>query len=275
MNSAESVSLQLSTALLEDQLYLGHIRGPCAYLPDRNSSLLFLDGRGVGQLYRLLLDAGYRRHGQNLYRTDCAPCRECRVLRTPIATFRPSKSQRRVRRRGDRVFRYELGDPQADVERLELYRRYLRFQHAKDAPDAPGGDEDPAAITLDHYADFFQESFLGEATREMRFYATFDSSGEILERPAPGEERLVGIGIVDLVGDALSSVYFFFAPEVARFSPGVYSVLAEIEIARELGLRHYYPGFYIRDCAAMAYKINFAPNEIRTPDEGGWQRSEM
>ena len=73
--------------LIEEQLYVARVNGPCAYLPQRDSSLIFIDGHEVGSFYRLLLDIGYRRHGAYLYRPDCKSCQECRVLRIPIRYF--------------------------------------------------------------------------------------------------------------------------------------------------------------------------------------------
>ena len=237
--------MKLAIKNIEEQLYLAHIGGPCSYLPDRESSLLFLDGRGVGRMYRLLLDAGYRRHGQHLYRPDCPGCRECRVLRIPVADFQPDRGQRRVARRGRAAFRIQLSRPQFATEKLALYNEYLKHQHGR-----PDGASD--AIGETQYREFFIESFLGEGTFELDLLF---------------EDRLVGVGILDQVGDALSAVYFFFDHAVARLSPGTYAILAGIEIARERGLTYYYPGYFIAGCAAMNYKARFGPHQIR--DVGG------
>lgn len=231
---------------IEEQLYLGHLRGSCSYLPGVSSNLLFLEGRGVGACYRLMLDRGYRRHGFHLYRPDCGECLECRVLRIPVATFSPTASQRRVERKGAEVFRVETGPPDFSAEKLEVYTRYLRYQH--------GTEED---VDETSYRDFFVNSFL-TSTEEIRLYAG---------------SRLAGLGIMDLVGDALSSVYFFFDPDFARYSPGTYSVLKEIELSQARGLSYYYPGFFIQGCKAMNYKANFGPAEMLTRGQEKWQEA--
>lgn len=248
--------MELSLPAIEDQLYLGHIQGACLYLPGHEQSLLFLDGRGVGQVYRLLLDAGYRRHGMHLYRPDCLSCSECRVLRIPVARFEPTRSQRRVWKRGQSMFRHELGEPEYSREKLELYERYLAHQHKRT-------EKKDEALSAAHYREFFVDSFLAPQTRELRIYVRDP------EEPA-APERLAGVAILDQAGDALSAVYFFFDPDCARHSPGTYAILLEIELAKEMGLRYFYPGFYIPGCAAMAYKANFGPHEIRTPGERHW-----
>ena len=252
--------LDLSIETLEGQLYLGHINGPCSYLPDRESSLMFLDGRGIGQLYRLMLDRGYRRHGNHLYRPDCAGCFECQVLRVPVAEFRPTRSQRRVWRQGQAAFRHEIHPTGYTAEKLALYERYLEFQHDRpprvpDQTEAKSGGEQ--VLNEGSYREFFVDSFLGAGTFELRLYVG---------------QRLAGLAILDRSGDALSAVYFFFEPDFARLSPGTYAILLELELARQWGLKWFYPGYFIRDCPAMSYKQNFGPHELRVAGEAGWTR---
>lgn len=252
-------NLDLSITTLESQLYLGHITGPCAYLPDRESALLFLDGRGVGQLYRLLLDRGYRRHGRDLYRPDCAPCQECQVLRVEIERFRPNRNQRRVFKKGREAFSYRVQAPEFTPEKLALYQRYLAFQHDRGpASPAPDGSQQAAGMNQHSYREFFVDSFLGNDTCELQLFT---------------EGQLVGVAILDRAGDALSAVYFYFAPEVASLSPGTFAILLEIELAREWGLRWFYPGFFISGCPAMSYKQNFRPHELRVPGQPDWRSS--
>lgn len=259
--------LDLSIESLEGQLYLGHISGPCSYLDDRESSLMFLDGRGIGQLYRLMLDRGYRRHGNHLYRPDCGACSECQVLRVPTESFQPTRSQRRVWKQGQKSFRHEIRQPAYTAEKLAMYERYLEFQHAR-PPQAPGlsdqsvSSESPGdgeqSLTENSYREFFVDSFLGAGTSELQLYF---------------EDRLIGVAILDRAGDALSAVYFYFDPEFARLSPGTYAILLELELAREWGLKWFYPGYFIRDCPAMSYKQNFGPHELRVPGQPNWKRT--
>ncbi len=228
---------------LESQLYVGHLNGSCSYLPSRESSLLFLEGLGLGAGYRLLLDRGYRRHGFHVYRPDCTGCQECRILRIPVRGFEPTRSQKRVWKKGKSVFRVETGPPSFAPEKAELYAKYLASQHGCCE------DVDPC-----RYSDFFVNSFLS-TTEELQLYC---------------EDRLVGLGIFDVVGDAFSSVYFFFDPDVARYSPGTFSILAELDLCNQRGLSYYYPGYFISACQAMNYKANFGPAEVKLPSQENW-----
>jgi arginine-tRNA-protein transferase len=222
---------------VESSLYLMHQRLVCSYLPDRIASLLYLNGDLDAKAYRQLLDAGYRRTGDKLYRTDCPGCEECRVIRIPIATFSMTGSQRRVWKKGQRIFTCTLQKPEYSPKKLRMYRRYLLYQHQRYESD----------LDEDGYESFFVSSFLGDHTRELLLFHN---------------GRLAGLSIIDIVEDVLSSVYFFFDPDVARYSPGVYSMLLEIDLARQMGLSYYYPGYYIKDCPEMNYKARYGPAEI-------------
>lgn len=227
---------------IENTLYLGHHNHRCSYLPDRMASLLYLDGSLDAATYRELLDEGYRRTGSGLYRPDCAGCQECRVLRIPLASFSMTDSQRRVWKKGQRVFTYSLHQPEFDPKKLRLYRRYLLYQHRTYESD----------LDEQGYREFFVSSFLGANTKELVLLH---------------DGRPVGLGIIDIVEDVLSSVYFFFDPDVARYSPGVYSMLLEMHLAREMGLAYHYPGYFIEGCPAMNYKARFGPAEILSGED--------
>lgn len=232
-------------AHLEDSLYLGHLHQPCGYLPDRAASLRYLRGDLGADDYRLMLDHGFRRSGDGLYRPDCSGCNECRILRIPVESFQMRRSQRRVWKRGQKVFRYEVGPPSFHPRKLRLYARYLVSQHSTYESD----------LNEEGYRSFFVASFLKGRTCELNLFVG---------------DRLAGVGIIDVLPDALSSVYFFFDPDFSSFSPGTFSMLLELDLCRQMGLRFYYPGYFIADCPAMNYKGEFGPAEIAVPGEGNY-----
>lgn len=241
--------------IIESLIHLGDLPEQCPYLPDRIARLRFGDGFLGAGLYRLLLDAGYRRSGHLFYRPVCIGCNECKVIRVPVDSFRMSKEQRRIWNRGNRVFRAGLYAPAYSQEKAALYQRYLQYQHPE-GPEDPGASPETAG---ERYQRFLVDTCLGNKTIEVQFHTG---------------ERLAGVGLIDHVADALSSVYFFFDPEDARLSPGTYSILWEIDLARRWGLSHYYLGHYIRDCRTMNYKTRFRPCEIKDPGAETWQRLE-
>ncbi len=82
-------------------------------------------------------------------------------------------------------------------------------------------------------------------------------------------DRLVGGCLTDRLGDGLSAVYSFFAPDLERRSLGTYAILWLIGRARELGLPHVYLGYWVPDSRKMAYKARFRPSEILVG--GAWR----
>jgi len=51
----------------------------------------------------------------------------------------------------------------------------------------------------------------------------------------------------------------------------VFSVLREIEWARERGIPHYYLGYWIEGCETMDYKAQYNPHELLV--DGQWVAS--
>ncbi|KAI1652094.1 arginine-tRNA-protein transferase [Daldinia loculata] len=82
--------------------------------------------------------------------------------------------------------------------------------------------------------------------------------------------KLVAIGVLDLLPDCVSGVYFLYHESIHRFSPGKLGALREIALAIEEGYRWWYPGFYIHTCPKMKYKIDFSPQQILNPDTLEW-----
>jgi leucyl-tRNA---protein transferase len=192
--------------------------------------------------YRALLETHHRRSGWSVYRPVCRGCQACQPLRVPVATFVPSKSQRRALRRNEDVT-LEVGPLEPTEEKRRLHDDFVRARFT---------DRDGGFASLEDYAQCFGTSPV--TTREMRFRVG---------------ERLVGLGIVDLLPDVLSSVYFFFDPREARRSLGTYSALCEIDLAATTGRAYVYLGYWIEACREMTYKARFRPCEVLTP-AGAW-----
>ena len=220
----------------------------CSYLPGKLARTRAFWGEGMGgELYQRFMDAGFRRSGKVIYQPVCAGCRACMPIRVPVESFRPSKSQRRCWRRNADLL-VTVDRPQATGEKFELYRRYQEQWHRK----AEEGDRDR------QWESFV--SFLYDSPVETVEFVYRDGFG-----------KLLGAGLCDLSLKALSSVYFYFEPAEAGRGLGTYSAMYEIAQARELGVRYYYLGYWVRGCGAMEYKASFRPCEVLWPD-GLWRR---
>jgi arginine-tRNA-protein transferase len=195
-------------------------------------------------LFQRLLDAGFRRSGAIIYQPMCAGCRACVPLRVSVESFTPSKSQRRVLRRNKDVV-VHVGHPEATREKWELYELYQRQWHRKTARES------------DDVMEFV--TFLYRSPVESVEFEYRDPWGQLL-----------GVGIGDVCSASLSSVYFYFDPRQARRSLGTFSAMYEIHWAREMKLKYWYAGYWIKECPTMTYKSRFRPCEILSTD-GVWR----
>lgn len=222
----------------------------CAYLPGQVARLpLYAQRRRLDPIETdAAFAAGERRNGRSLYKTACPTCRACEPLRVLVDEFEPTKSQRRVLRRweGQRV---EIGEPGLTTAHLTLFNRHKSERDLAEDGEGPFGADDYRAWLVHTCVH----------TQEMRYYL---------------DDRLVGVGIVDLGAEGLSSVYFYFDPdpEVARLSPGVWSVLREIAYAKATGRKYVYLGLYVGDCRHLAYKADYTPHERLI--DGDWRRTD-
>ena len=112
---------------------------------------------------------------------------------------------------------------------------------------------------------------VGDSRAALQFYAEVFGASPITTREMRYrvDGRLVGLGIVDVVPDVVSSVYFYFDPAEGKRSLGTYSALQEIEYAQRTGRAYLYLGYYVHGCKEMSYKARFKPCELLTPD-GRW-----
>jgi arginine-tRNA-protein transferase len=66
--------------------------------------------------------------------------------------------------------------------------------------------------------------------------------------------KIIAVGVLDLLPSGVSSVYFFYDPDLKFLSLGKYSALTEINFCKTFNFEFYYMGFYIHDCDKMKYK---------------------
>ena len=231
-------------------------RGPCSYLPAETSSLEYRIQLGMDESeYSDLLQRGWRRHGVNFFRPACPHCTKCQSLRVDVADFRASRSQRRCRRRN--------ADIEFVVRRASISSEHIRLYNLWHQDMTARRGWSLQQTTPDDYTSAF---LIGEwaFAYEMLYFQ---------------EGRLLGVGLVDLLEEAVSSVYFYHDPEWRPQGPGTFSLLTEIEYARQTGRQHVYLGYAIHECPSMAYKFGFAPHEILAeyvPEETNpvWTRTE-
>jgi len=205
-------------------------------LPARALSGAELDAR---------LAEGDRRHGSFLYRPTCDDCAACEAIRLDVNEQPSRRSHRRILRKGDRVFRVEIGPTMVDDARLALY--------AKHKGERGLSSDDNPRIDRGGYVGFLVQSCA--AVFEMRYW---------------DGEKLAAVAVVDRGTEAFSAVYCIWDPVYEPLSLGTYSILKQIELCKSLGIRYLYLGLYIADNRHMNYKARFSPHERLI--DGAWTR---
>lgn len=210
----------------------------CSYLPSEQAALEYrvLTEVSPGELGELL-ERGWRHFGPVYFRPACAACQECVSLRIPVEGFTPTPSQKRALRRVRRLSRV-IGPPQVDEERLALLRVWHEDREASRGWEGSTVSEDDYRLQFAHR---------GPSSRELSLY---------------DNGRLVGVSLFDLTERALSAIYFYYHPELARLSLGTGNVLLLIELARQLEVPYVYLGYRVRGCASLRYKAAFGPHEL-------------
>lgn len=87
------------------------------------------------------------------------------------------------------------------------------------------------------------------------------------------KNELMGVGYLDICDDGMSSVYFAFDPEISEFSPGTFSILAEIDYVKRMNKPYYYLGYWVKHCSALDYKCRFKPFEIYNWNKEQWEQA--
>ena len=216
---------------------------PCGYLPARAARSLFVDPdyQINPARYQSLLEQGFRRGGNHVYRPRCEACRSCIPARIPVDHFQASRAQRRCEKRNADL-RVRIIKDISD-RHFALYQRYLRARH----DDGGMNPEDKSGF----------HNFLNCGWGITEFW-------EFLR-----DDELMACAVVDRVPQGLSAVYTFFAPEQTARGLGTFAVLAQLRAAREEGLQYVYLGYWVPGSPKMDYKKRFRPLEILGPQ--GWE----
>ncbi|KAK4122690.1 hypothetical protein N657DRAFT_474138 [Parathielavia appendiculata] len=261
-------------------------------------------------LYQKLVDRCWRRSGTLLYRPNqkhsCCPHY---TLRLDSAQFKPTKDQRQAVNRFNRHILGDSYAREAarlhPRSRAEARRRHNVFDlveriHEPEAEvlKSPPSPDHVFTVTLE------PDTFTEEK------YAVFENYQRIVHREPPskisrngfrrflcnsplrrgsiagpdGKQRplgsfhqcyridgeLVAVGVLDLLPNCVSAVYFLYHESIHWLNPGKLGALREIALAREAGYRWWYPGYYVHNCAKMRYKIEYKPQYVLDPEDLRW-----
>lgn len=215
----------------------------CSYLPERSTITLFADPGAQlnNKIYSTLAEYGFRRSGKHIYRPACPLCSACIPVRILVQDFKPRRTQRRIWKRNQDLAIHACAS-EYNEEHHALYRKYMDNRHKDGSMDEADPEKYMEFLTSDWSATRFMEFRLGQ--------------------------KLVAVAVMDELERGLSAVYTFFDPDYVTRSPGVYSILWEIEYARNMNAPYLYLGYWIEECSKMSYKSQYQPLEMF--QEGKW-----
>ena len=211
----------------------------CAYLPNKKVRMHYkYVPYATQQFTTAVIHRGWRRFGKYYFHPICEGCNECKSIRINVDEYQYTKSQRKsIRRNSDTQI--IIQKPTLTKAHIDLYNKYHKYKEHKDSWKF-------RKISQREY----HENFVDGAN---------DFGKEILYIK---DEKLIGVDLVDILEDGISSIYFYYDPDYDKFSLGVYSLLYQINLAKTLELDWVYLGYWVDGCKAFAYKPKFQPQEI-------------
>ncbi|KAF2830211.1 arginine-tRNA-protein transferase 1 [Ophiobolus disseminans] len=260
-------------------------------------------------VYQLLVDRGWRRSGTIFYKPDVLRhCCPHYTIRLPVASFRPSKDQRRtVNKWNDYVLGEEYKKKAAKLHpvskeekaRLKNTFDFVREVQRSDLDNVKRPPEpahrfevtlEPAKFSEEKYQLFhnYQQNVHKEKPSQIsksgfkRFLC--DTPLPKTSKDVNGKTQLLGsyhqcyrldgrliaLGVLDLLPHCVSGVYFLYHSDFEQWHFGKLSALREAALALEGNYEYYYMGYYIHSCTKMRYKGDYSPQYVLDPETYEW-----
>ena len=185
-----------------------------------------------------MLERGWRRFGRMHFVPECRDCDKCISMRVDVKNYEFTKSQKRVIAKNKDTKIY-INTPSLSLDHLRLYDKYHLHMSGKK-------DWNFNSIDIDEYRRSYVEGS-GDYRKELLYVR---------------EDRLIGVALVDILQEGLSSIYCFYDHDYEKYSIGKFSILAQIRIAKELNIPYIYLGYWIKGHFSMGYKDQYKPFEI-------------
>jgi len=217
------------------KLYQGSV-SECSYLDNKQAINIYADPHHPypRAVYNQLINRGFRRSGEYVYRPGCNDCTACVPVRILAEQFDKRRTDKR-NLKTNQDLKVDYTPAKYSDEYFDLYKRYLNARH-------PGGGMDEPEPE-----DF--ERFL------------LNPWGETLFVEALYEDKLLAVAVTDATTDGLSAVYTFFDPEFNDRGLGRFCILQQIALCRVMSLPYLYLGYWVDGCQKMQYKTDFRPQQ--------------
>ncbi|MEA2111676.1 MAG: arginyltransferase [Campylobacterota bacterium] len=208
----------------------------CAYISENSQTTHYkIIERCSKEKCAVLIERGWRRFGNMFFRPICQECNSCESIKIDVANYKFSKSQRRVLKKAQH-FQSKLQEPSMSKEHLALFLKYHHHMEHKREWENHG-------VSANSYYSSFVHGY-GDFGYEILYY---------------DDDKLIGVDLVDILPDGISSIYFYYDPDYEPFSLGTYTILKQIELAKEKNLAWIYLGYYVQECQSLNYKNRYKP----------------
>ncbi len=212
------------------------INDKCSYLADKDTNTHYKIIENASSLDTSeLIERGYRRFGKMYFRPICEGCDECQSIKVDVDEFEFSKSQRRVIKKASFIKSY-VQTPTLTQAHLDLFEKY--HLHMKGKRDWKYQETTP-----EHYHNSFVSGH-GEFGYEVLYF---------------DEDKLIGVDLIDVLDDGISSIYFYYDPDYETYSLGKLSLYYQIKYAQQHSKKWIYLGYYVKECQSLSYKTHYKP----------------
>ena len=208
----------------------------CSYLDDKEQTTHYKIIQDCSSLNtQELVERGYRRFGKMYFRPVCSTCQECQSIKIDVDNYIFSKSSKRAIKKAKDIKSY-IQTPTMSQSHLDLFEKYHKFM--RDKKEWKYQETSP-----EHYYNSFvngHEDFGHEVLY-------FDN------------DKLIGVDLIDILEDGISSIYFYYDPDYSHLSLGKLSLLLQIKFAKQTNKKWIYLGYYVEDCSSLNYKAQYKP----------------
>ena len=213
----------------------------CPYLKNKLETKIFIDISDKSFLYNQLSQTGFRRIENWAYKPICENCNECIPIRVESEHFVIKGNFKRCIKKNNYVKRKIL-DCVALKSHYRIFSNYQNSRHF---------NSDMSKMNFYNYRDMIENSPVNSFLSEYSLY------GEI-----------IGVMLIDVQEDGLSSVYSFYDVNKENMSIGKYMIIDAIKLSKEMKLKYLYLGYSIKENVKMSYKLDFKPHQKYL--DGNW-----
>jgi arginine-tRNA-protein transferase len=181
-----------------------------------------------------LLATGYFRTGNYLMRTRVLYFNDQILntlhIRIQLSQHQFTKSLQKILRRNNSRFTYQIQPYNITIEKELLYKAHRKRFKGNASASLSGFMYD------NHNKNIFN-------TFEINIYEN---------------DRLIGFSFFDVGITSMASIIGIFDQDYAKCSIGIYTMLLEMEYAKSMGLKYYYPGYVAYEPSQFNYKLRLS-----------------